>query len=279
LTKDVSFKDLKSSIAKAKADFPTIHKSLTSKRQELQSTIRNYIHDRDTFIINETHNWLVNSVDIPHLNTVKQYLIQEANVTMKSGNEYLAKELLLLKNDIDLWVEENLNKVSNQVEDNSQYQVDLSNLNNFVVENLTDFHVAIGLVNFGLLAIIAVEFPPVAIILAIFSLLGWASTATERRQKHINKIMDAVREQNAVASNKIAEKYDEIIAKNIFNLYKYGEDRMNVFLNDIEKEIIKNDAKPISNETRSILESNLKQLGGIKSDILELDRKIKLEFF
>lgn len=280
LSRSKSFDDLKLMISNAREeDFPFIAKSLLDKQAELSKIIVNYITRRNEQTIKATEKWLQDSQKLPSIEQVKSFLNDQAKITMKTANEYLSKEFFVVKNNIDNWVEESLNKIRGNINDKTKYNVDLSNLNDFVVQDLSDFHVAIGVLNFSLLLVIAIEFPPVALFLGILSLLGWTSTADQRKRKNIDRIMQAVKEHNTNANNKITDKYKELIEKNILNLFKYGEDRLNIFLDDVEKEIIEKDAKPISSKSRAELEKNLKQIYKIKDDIQSLDRRIKLEFF
>lgn len=278
LNKDEKLTGFVKDIAKAKTNFPNIKNRLVQRRNELQNDGKNYILSRKEQVMSKLRAKLENSSELPSIAWVKNYMINELKTTRSLLNQNFTTSFLHLKTEVDVWVEENLQKVRGRIVSKTEYNVDLKHLNNFNVEDLNSSSVAWGLLNAGLL-LLAIEIPPLAAVLGILSLLGWASTAAERKQRKIRRIMERANQFYQNECDELIDKSNSTVATNITNLYNYGYDRLNIFLTDLEREISKIDSEPISLNDRNKLSQNLKEIEKIKTSIQEMDQKLKLEYF
>lgn len=278
LSKDDRLKELNKEISDARAKFPEIKASLNKTGGNLSQTLWNYIHRRKGIVTGELNAILNERDKIPHIDWIKNYLITNVHSTRNSANDYLTTELLKSKNEVDNWVEESLQKIRGKINSNTNFNVDLSSLNNFTVENLDNGSFALGLLNFGIVALLALEFPPIAFLVGLFSVLGWTSTAQERKQRKVDKVMRQVHKAYETTSNDLYGKYETAINKNINKVYQYGLDRLNIFLSDLNKEVAKLNALPVTTQQREILQGNKKSLESVTKSIKELDTEMKMIF-
>ena len=274
--------ELEAEIQVVENSLPDMANDLDNEKYNLLLPISQYIQRRNTEVTDMLERELKNipvKESLPGVFWIRNYLKNEMNITISKSNNFFTQRMIVKKNEVDQWVEDNLDIIRSKVNEGSgSYQVDLSNLNNFVVANMDNLEISVGILNTALVLGLSIEFPPVGIVLGILSLLGWISSAENRRNKRINKIMGVVRREYQKASDELNVGYSKGITNNLNSLKNYANDRVNIFITDIKKEIDRMTNSNISVEERNSLKQSKLDISKIKKRLGKVSNKLKANY-
>jgi GTPase Era involved in 16S rRNA processing len=226
-------------------------------------------------ILNDSLKEVPQNKSLPSNNSIKSFLIGQANNSIVETNEDYDRELQRIKVDADLWFMSKLKLVRDIIaEGDAQRTVDFSSLNNFEVPRIDPAVPAFG---FGVSAFFlgAVISWPVAAFAGIVGFFARLFTSEEEvRLKNIERIMKLAKEKSKELYDSIFEKYEEVIDESIIEISKQYQNKIHLYLKDLTLQTSKL-SKPLSSLEKQKYDKAVVLIADLDSKINELDNEIK----
>jgi GTPase SAR1 family protein len=233
-------KRLIEAIEVVKTKIPDLWKLHSGREAEMKKGISTSLENKKHNLLIELETYLKSihpNKDLPEKKALQNYLMQGGHKTLEQTNNEYAHQVNLLKDMIDLWIEDNLRQVREIVSGNSDQKiVDFSELEKIEPAQV-DLSTSFG---FGLLTGIIgfIINPPAAILAGVVGFFGnlWLSSA-ERRAKRIAKIMLGARKCYDDQFRKIDEAYLELINDHSKLVKDYASNKIGLFFKDLQNQM------------------------------------------
>lgn len=260
--------EFENEINKIRNEIKELRTFVAEKREGIYNEINNYIIDRFSNVIDHMHyelNGINQKERLPKANQISDFLENEAHKILSDVYEYLQRETFDLQGDINDWILDRLKQVKlsyDDVSNHEQFQMpDISKYTgqvySFFINNPGKY---IGVFE--------------SIIGSIGQALEWLFSGLYDFFTEDDKVLQ--KEVNKIVSNS-RKSYNQIQAQLLRNLSHYlngicqnmlekTEDRTNVYLGELNNEVMKLD-KPLTDQERNDHLKFIKDLDKIEQAI------------
>lgn len=268
-------KKLDFTINAVKNKLPGFTNTFHSKKSNLKIFINSYLDNRRHIILGNLEDQLHKIKPdnrLPSDKEIKNSLVNEAHKAIELTNNQFGLQINLIKEDIDLWIEENLKQVKEIVNDNPQGDpVDMGELSNMKLPEI-DLSSAWGM---GLLGAVVGFFvnPAFALGIGIVSFLGSLIFSSESiRKKRIINIMGGIKPKYEEAFTKIKYEYEKIIDKQFEAIRGYINRKLNSYFLDIQNQL--NKIEPLTEAQKGGNSEAFKKMDELKIELRQLENDI-----
>lgn len=232
-------KILEDTIEKIKKRLPDIGKLYQQKEHSIRTGIKKSLEYKKLTLLSDYEQYLESiplDGELPTKEEIRDHFIKAGHDILNETNKEYQNQVALLKEIIDIWIEDNLKQVRDIISNNPSKKVEFDTYNNLQIPTI-DLTTAFGTaILSGLMGLIL--FPEIAI---VTTLLGFLSnllfSAADRRSKRIKKLMKHITERLHKQFASINLAYDQLLTEQSKIILEYADSRLSTYLGDITNQI------------------------------------------
>ncbi|HEU5292486.1 MAG TPA: DUF4365 domain-containing protein [Cyclobacteriaceae bacterium] len=244
-----AIESLSDEIKKVKNKHPELSDLISRRKREIYQSIKLKLESKKNALVEDLHNTLKltpKNVALPNKQEIRRKLKEGMIETVNFINNEFIFDVMRVQNDVDSWIENNLKKIREFLNNNSPTRfIDISPLENLVLPD-NDLSASFGM---GLFVGIMTSFLSAgsALVFGVFAFFAHLIISAESmRAKEIMKIMDSARAKCDEIIAEMLVKYEEALAENLERIEVYAQGKFSAYFSDVRKQIDDFKMNPLS---------------------------------